>query len=202
MRKISKPSFSVHPFAVPGLFILFFVLQREVCIAVIISAAAHELSHLSASVITGGSLRKITLSPCGLELSLSPARSYGSEIFIALAGPCMNDLLMLLSPLCAGVRRKMLYTSAVMLIINLLPVPTLDGGRALGALLSLLLGERASSFILTVTGCAALFFLWIISVYIFFYTAENAALLIFCSYLFAFLVLKKGEKRATGGITA
>ena len=76
-------------------------------------------------------------------------------------------------------------------VLNLLPLKTLDGGRMAGALLSQLFGEEASDKVLYVSTCACLAVLWMLSLYIFFYSGINFTLLLFCAYLFSYLIVKK-----------
>lgn len=183
--------FSVHPFAAAGIFLLLFAVQRSQSFAVITVTVLHELGHGTAAFLLGKRIEKVTLMPVGISMKISAAASYYEEILIAFAGPFENILLILLSPLlpCGG---SVQLFSRITLILNLLPMATLDGGRILSALISLAFGEGAGEKAVRFTTSVSLFFLWILAVYIFFYTAENVTLLIFCTYLFAGYIASKG----------
>ena len=97
------------------------------------------------------------------------------------------------SHLCETVRT----VSLLLCLLNLLPLETFDGGRILGAFCSLFFSERLADDILQITTAFSLTVLWVLSLYIFFYSGINMTLLVFCAYLFSYLILKKachGEK--------
>ncbi len=184
--------FSVHPFAAAGLFLLLFASPREYAFAVCSSVLLHELGHAAAALLFHGKIKSIRLMPTGIGITLSPAASYREEFFVAAAGPLMNLAYIALSPLlptapCETVRS----ISAILMSVNLLPISTLDGGRMLRALISHTLGENAAEKALSVTTVCALSLLWILSLYIFFYSSANFTLLLFCAYLFSYLFIKK-----------
>ena len=131
--------------------------------------------------------------PVGISIGLSAAASYREEFLIAAAGP-------FISLLYAGVAffwmpqevgTSVCSLSLSLAVLNLLPLKTLDGGRMAGAVLSQLFGEEASDKVLYVTTCACLAVLWMLSLYIFFYSGVNFTLLLFCAYLFSYLIVKK-----------
>jgi hypothetical protein len=75
--------------------------------------------------------------------------------------------------------------------INLLPLAPLDGGRILSALLTPVCGSEVCRVISDFCSLILLALLWVLSLYIFFYSGINCMLLLFCSYLFSYIVLKK-----------
>ena len=92
-------SFSVHPFAAAGLFLLLFASPRAYTFAVCSSVLLHELGHAAAALLFRGKIKSIRLMPTGIGIVLSPAASYREEFFVAAAGPLMNLLYIALSPL-------------------------------------------------------------------------------------------------------
>ena len=96
-------------------------------------------------------MRWLELSAVGAQLSLgySNPLSYGRELAVVLAGPVTN---LLLGVVAAQLRLFLLAgVSFGMGVFNLLPICPLDGGRALLAGLSALLGEEIGERVLDVT---------------------------------------------------
>lgn len=184
--------FSVHPLAGAGLFLLLFASPREYTFAVFTSVLTHELGHAVMARLFHGTIKGIRLMPTGIGITLSPAASYREEFAVAMAGPLMNLMLIAAAPhfpsVLSGSIRQI---SAALLTVNLLPIETLDGGRMLSSFLSHNLGENAAQKLLSCTTAITLSLLWILALYIFFYSGVNFMLLLFCAYLFSYLFIKK-----------
>ena len=103
---------------------------------VLLAAACHELGHLSALRLAGARVERLRLNAFGAEIRADTRRlSYPREIACTLAGPAVNLVLALLLA-----RATLHFTAAganlVLGCFNLLPIPALDGGRALHLLVS------------------------------------------------------------------
>ncbi len=81
--------------------------------------------------------------------------------------------------------------SLFLCVFNLLPLAPLDGGRMLSALISPVFGMDIVSAVSSFCNLLLLAILWIFSLYIFFYSGVNFTLLLFCAYLFSYIILKK-----------
>ena len=184
--------FSVHPFAAAGIFLLLFAVPREQSFSVIVVTVLHEIGHGTAALLLGKRIEKITLMPVGINMKLSAASSYAEEMLIAFAGPLENIFIILCSRYFPCAENIRLF-SEITLAVNMLPMATLDGGRIISSAASFIFGEGVGDNVVTFTTAVSLFFIWMLAVYIFFYTAENATLLIFCSYLFAGYLLQKSN---------
>lgn len=105
----------------------------------LLACAAHELGHLLAVRVVGGSVKLIRLTAVGAELVLERPLGYWQEGVAALAGPGANLLLALG---CCGVERYLTFAglNLALALFNLLPAGRLDGGRALYCTLALLAG--------------------------------------------------------------
>lgn len=142
----------------PG-FVLFvlalYLAAGELTWLFLLAAALHEAAHLLLLWAVGCDVKQLTLRFADAKISMTPL-GYGQEIACALAGPAANLLLF------CGFRSNQAEFAAINLLVgcyNLLPVPVLDGGRALGAALSLLLPQQAAQRICALVGvltCAAL----------------------------------------------
>nr|WP_300167424.1 site-2 protease family protein [uncultured Flavonifractor sp.] len=122
------------------LWALLYYLDSDGMVMLVLSACTlHELGHYIAIRLLGGQVARLRITCVGAEMVLSARRPLGSarELSAALAGPAVNLLLALG---CAGLGKSWWCFAGVNLalaLFNLLPVGPLDGGRALGCLLTL-----------------------------------------------------------------
>lgn len=119
----------------PGFWLLLLAAlvmgAGEVLPLVVLAAVCHELGHLAALALLGAGVERLRLTALGAELWADTRRlSYGRELVCTLAGPGVNLTLALLLARQAG---DYLLAGASLLqgLYNLLPLPGLDGGRAL-----------------------------------------------------------------------
>ena len=190
MKRISR--FSVHPFAAAGLFLLLFASPPSYAFAVLSSVILHELGHTLMAGFFHKKPLSVRIMPTGISILLSPASSYAEEFLIAAAGPLMNFFYALLCGLLPyGVRGTVRGVSLLLAALNLIPLAPLDGGRMLSSFLSPIFGTEISSRISDFFSLLLLAFLWMLSLYVFFYSGVNFTLLLFCAYLFSYIVLKK-----------
>lgn len=118
----------------------------------------HELGHYLAIRLAGGDVRLIRLTAVGAEMVLSRPLSYWQEGLAALAGPGVN-LILALSFCTREEGVTFAGLNLALAVFNLLPVGRLDGGRALGCTLALLLGPSRACEIggWLDRGCTAIF---------------------------------------------
>ena len=129
----------------------------------LVSVLLHELGHVVAARLTGGSASEIHLTPVGGLAQVQPGRGTRAQVLTAAAGPFVNLLVCLaafpnryapetlwgvLNPLVLPVaalgeghlaRDLGLIAFAVnwlLLLINLMPIVPLDGGQIVRALLA------------------------------------------------------------------
>ena len=110
---------------------------------VLLSAACHEMGHLAALRLAGARVTQFRLNAFGAEIQADTRYlSYPREILCTLAGPAVNLLLALVFARGVG---NFTAAGANLLLgtFNLLPVPALDGGRALHLLVSWMLDPMA-----------------------------------------------------------
>ncbi|MBQ3425566.1 MAG: site-2 protease family protein [Clostridia bacterium] len=121
--------------------------------AAYMSVTVHELAHLLAALCIGLCPDSITLSPFGAHLILKNkiVRSIADEIILYAAGPLINGII---AAVCAIMGFTGLYRiNAALFIINILPVPPLDGGIILKRIIAYRLGLNISERV-----CAAISF--------------------------------------------
>lgn len=104
--------------------------------AVLLTALCHELGHLLALWLAGARVEYLRLTAFGAEIRADTRRlTYPREIVCTLAGPAVNLILALFLARTAGWYVPA-GSSLLLGCFNLLPVPALDGGRALHLLVS------------------------------------------------------------------
>ena len=108
----------------------------EVLPLVLVAAVCHELGHLAALALAGARVERFRLTAFGAVIQADTRyMPYGRELLCTLAGPAVNLCLALLFARVVG---DYLLAGANLLlgVFNLLPAPSLDGGRALHILVS------------------------------------------------------------------
>ena len=140
-----------------------------------LACLVHELGHAGAIRLLGGRVEAVTLTGFGAVLRPRRRRlfSYREECAVALAGPAASFLLAMLAAAWGnrtggGDAYLLAGLSLALAVFNLIPAGPLDGGRALGALLSRLLGpDRGERTCRLVTGalggCLGVLGLWVLS---------------------------------------
>ena len=123
------------PFLIMWAAILFLDTER-ICVYFLLAAAVHELGHIWAIRLCGGQILHFRLGALGgLIRYYLPHKTVSKEVLICISGCLFGMMLSCVSasadiPLLCG-------ASTILTLFNLLPLPYLDGGRAL----CLLIGE-------------------------------------------------------------
>lgn len=120
------------------LIVIFYIITRNIKIFALtmIFILIHELGHLIMGIILGLKLSRINVTILGFSIEFD---NYGKErrlnkILIDSSGPAVNFIIFIFSiivdlPECS-------YINLILLLINLLPIVPLDGGRILKTILS------------------------------------------------------------------
>ena len=113
-----------------GLAMLLLTVPIPWLLAGTLAAAFHEVGHLAAIYLMGGSVRYGSFGVASANLYI-PAMSRGKETVAALAGPFFSLLLLMFWP----VAPRLALCAGAQLCYNLLPIYPLDGGRILACLI-------------------------------------------------------------------
>ena len=186
--------FRLHPFAFFGFAVSLSAMPTSCFVALAVSAVLHECGHLTAASLLGRAAREITVLPIGISIDYGAAGSYRDICLAALAGPFLNLLTAAMAcvlPLSSDFAAYAVAFSLSLAAMNLIPLSFFDGGSALGAVLAMRFGIAAADNTARVLDAVILGFFFLIAVYIFFYSSENASLLILFAYLFAVIIMKR-----------
>ncbi len=130
-----------------------------VVLSVFLAAALHECGHLLALRAYRVPVEGLRLTALGAVLHARGAQrlSYGRELIVTLAGPAMNLLCGLLTAMLAlhlAWVDGFVFAGAHILLaaFNLLPIPPLDGSRALYLAVSFFFGPLIGDAVTAVTG--------------------------------------------------
>ena len=162
----------------------------------------HELSHLLCAIFMGVEIKSIVILPFGMTLRLTNnlIRYPKKEIMIALSGPLSNVIMIVIALFfykSYGENLNFLLFLIVnwsVLILNLIPVPPLDGGRILRAVLIKASGLMASAKVIQKLSRFFVTVICALGVFILVATRGNPSLCIIGAFL-AFSLIE--EKRSS-----
>ena len=182
---------------IPTIIMLVFMFLLDFSPFVLLMLAAallHELGHIAAMLICGVNIERITVYPFGFDIRTSShVKSYKHELLIKSAGILINiTVLLICVPFTDSLYISFfMMSNTVLALLNILPVSSLDGGGMLECLLLMYINPPAVIKIMKAVSFVFIVILWIIAVYILFYTNYNFSLLILCIYLFTSIFLSR-----------
>ncbi len=172
------------------LFVMAFADRSGESMLTLAAAALHEVGHMIMLVLLGLGIRRIAVTPLGLEIDTKRGyRSFFEEITVSLAGCAVNFITFALLNGRGGAAELLADASLLLGILNIMPVRCLDGGEALLAGLSLVCLPDKAERICRRVSFLTLFLLWIPAAYIFLMSGYNYSLFIMCLWLFGKLFL-------------
>ncbi len=200
MIKITR-FFYIHWLFFPLLLVSYFSGGLLTLLSAYAVMTLHELFHLAALLITKERIGAFLLMPFGISLRLPSklSRKPGKEIFVALAGPFSNLLMLLLYPILKdyyGDSHALLLfwvLNVSALCLNLLPCLPLDGGRALRAILTKQMGYLSAADVMQKISRYVVIVLLALGFILFFITGLNVSLLIAGGFLAFHLAEEKRQ---------
>lgn len=187
------------------LFVLLFILtnQIELYALVMLFALIHELGHLLCGIILDFEVENFEIMPLGFSVEFKPnVKDYNKKIMksniltvkklcINLAGPMANFIIIIVSYLFK-LQDIIIFSNLIILIINMIPIYPLDGGRVLKNVLKLLLGnQKALKCTNTISNVVVIMLTIISSIGIYYY--KNIAILF--AIIFVWLLILKENKK-------
>lgn len=160
----------------------------------ILSAAMHECGHLVAALFLKLEVRELSFMPFGIGLLLKRDLALvktGKKLALLFAGSLVNFVTFGALMLVNKASSLFALTSLVTGIFNLLPVSSLDGGRILNELLSLIFTENTAQNISDAVSLFASFALFVLGAVAVAITGYNISLAITAIYLAVLVILRQ-----------
>ncbi len=184
----------INIWIIPIIFLSFKNGYHHLFFVSYLSAALHELAHISCACFLKIGIDRVNIYPFGISARLSSVyiQSAEKEFIVAISGPfCSLILFWLFSFLYTLYGQALLLYSAdtnlALCIINLIPSLPLDGGRMLKALLTSRFGV-IRSYNLMLKFSRIIVLIIIISAIIFLTTTQNFSLILISAFLLQNLV--------------
>ena len=182
------------------LFLVLFLLtsQLEVYALVMLFALIHELGHLLCGVLLGFEAESLKIMPLGFAVEFKTnINDYNKKVlnsniltlkklFINWAGPLTNAIIIIAS-IIMSVNENIIYANLIILIINLIPIYPLDGGRIIKNTLKLLAGNRkAQNYTNNISNIFVILVTVISSIAIYYY--KNIAILLALIFIWTLII--------------
>lgn len=171
------------------LIIFYFTGQLNIYIWSLFFCFIHELGHLFVGYILGFKPSEIEIMPFGFFIKLiANYKDYNKEIgksnlvqlktiFVAMAGPAVNLLFIIFAK-----TDKIIYINLIILMLNLIPIFPLDGGRIIKSLSKICFKEKTANKISRMISYGSVIILTAICSIIILYI-KNFAILLILAYL-------------------
>lgn len=181
----------IHFLIVP-MMILSFILKSQMTFFISFGVVLiHEIAHLLTALALNVRVKSIVILPFGMTLRIDSfvVRTPQKEILIALSGPFSNVVMLILSEIYIlnhDANLNLLTFVVVnwsVLLLNLIPVPPLDGGRVVRAFVIKYAGIMTSAKIIRKISCVFLVVVWITGLFLVIYTKGNPSLCVIGVFL-------------------
>ena len=162
----------------------------------LLAVLLHECGHILLLILTGGKLKGVSFSLCGITMKAEYPPSYSAKIMISLGGPLVGILAFLL---CRNAGKTLALFSDINLwlsLFNLLPISFLDGGSAMESCLLLFLPYEYATALSRAVSLVTATLLWSISVYLFLFLNGSPSLFLLSLWFFFSLLFFDNTKRA------
>lgn len=163
----------------------------------------HELGHILSAFILKIKIQSFELSILGARITTKESLSYIDELLFSLGGPLMGIIGFIFTlspslnyadfPICQDFLFPFSILSLCLSIFNLIPLPSLDGGRILKCLVCLIFSLPTADKILHFTYFLTLLCLWMLSVYMMLKTSNGVPMFIFCLIFFSKCFICKAQ---------
>lgn len=176
------------------LIIFYFTGQLEIYIWSLFFCFIHELGHLFMGYILGFKPSEMEIMPFGFFIKLiANYKDYNKKIgksnlvqlktiFVAIAGPAVNLIFIIFARMDI-----VIYINLIILVLNLIPIFPLDGGRIIKSLSKICFKEKTANKISRAISYGSVIILTAICSIIILYI-KNFAILLILAYLWILII--------------
>ena len=155
----------------------------------------HEAGHIVAIGIIGGKIERIDITPFGLIIRRSRLiSSYTNDFFVYISGPALNFIFALAFLPCLSVHDNPMslfaFQNLSFGLLNLLPVNSLDGGRAIESLILMNHDEEVARRCTKILSAVVLLCAWIAAIYFLLFTGSGISIFLFSFWLLLSVFMK------------
>lgn len=174
------------------LIIFYFTNQIKTYLIIMFFCVIHELGHILTGVILKMKPEKIEIMPFGLTASFYENfndKNYKiKEIIVVLAGPITS---LALASLCKT--PEVVYSNVIILLLNIIPIYPLDGGRIVKGILQIKLGVIETENLTNKISYITMIVLTVVSsIGVYYY--KNFAIFMICIFLWIMVIQEKNDK--------
>lgn len=176
------------------LIIFFYILTKNIHIfsLTFIFILIHELGHVLAGITLGLKIKKMNINILGLSIEFE---NYGKErklnkIIIDSSGPFVNLVIFILAAFLQ--KPKIAYINLIILLVNMLPIFPLDGGRIIKTILMYKKTYKETMKIIEKLSINTLIIMTALSSILILYI-KNISVFLFIIYLW-YLIIKEHKK--------
>lgn len=196
------------------MILFYFTKQIEIYLMVLVFAFIHELGHLLAGIALGMKPEKIEVIPTGLRIQfkLKP-KDYNikirkgnllelKKIIVAIAGPLTNLIIILIVEnlhINIFTQIMVILSNLVIIIYNLLPIYSMDGGRILKGFLHTMVGKKKGLVYTHRVSCVIIILVTIIAVIGIVYF-KNIAIFLAIVYLWCIYIVENKQYKIKNNI--
>ena len=187
---IKNTQIIINPTVLICLPFLIFIDGSVYIIPVLLSIFIHESAHIICILLMKKNISLIRIMPFGIqiEIKIPPQLSYINEIFSAAAGPLSNLLFFIFTVFLYKYLPNPYIAffggcNFILMLINLLPIFPLDGGRVVYALLLKHINIVTAALIMDIISFIMLLLLLISGMYVLINTGYNFSLIIIFIFL-------------------
>ena len=180
--------------------IFYFTKQIHIYAILMLFAFCHEMGHLLCGIFMGLKPKSLKIMPMGLSIEFEMYSKNIKEklqikkIWIALAGPITNIMIMLITIIFSNniepiLYQEIIYSNLLIAIFNLLPIYPLDGGRVLKEVIHIIKGrKRAIELTNYISNVSMILLTFTSSIAIYYY--KNIAILFIVAYLWCIIFIE------------